>query len=129
MTRLASWRAARLGPAATAAIHAFRSPTMPAEADYALLTSARPSAKPWVFPDIDGLARRIHRDRRGEALDLRTTKINVPPFGIRRVIAVYGQDQVGGRTRFIGYAWARGQSREALEAALQAVEPSMAEAA
>jgi hypothetical protein len=102
---------------------------MPATADYALLTSAQPSAKPWVFPTLDALARRIHRDRRGEALDLRTTKINVPPFGQRTVTAIYALDQVGGRARFLGYAWARGQSREALQAALQAVEPNMAEAA
>ena len=103
---------------------------MSAGHDYALLTDARRHAKPCVYPDLASLARRVLRERHGQALDLRADRMffrgEATP---RRVVTVYGEDQVGGRTRFIGYAWLKGQGPEALSAALELIEPSLRVAA
>ena len=99
-------------------------PSARATYDYALLTNLHPLTKPTVFPTLPALARRIHRDRLGQALMLRGDRVRLRHDNtIRPVVAVYGLDQVGNRTRFIGYAWLRGRDTEALEAALDAIEP------
>lgn len=92
-------------------------------ADYALLTTQATAAKPIAFPDIQALARRIHRERRGEALLLSPQTLRFQDGEIRKVTVVYGVDQIADRRRFIGYAWHKAGDWRALEAAIEAVEP------
>ncbi|MDP3853176.1 hypothetical protein [Phenylobacterium sp.] len=109
---------------APVATHRAWCPGARAAYDYALLANLHPLTKPMVFADLSALARRIHRDRQGQALQLRNDRVHLAFDGsIRRVVAVYGEDQVGQRTRFIGYAWLNGRDWEALQAALDAAEP------
>lgn len=105
-----------------------RPPVLPTNYPFALMQSAKPGIKPWVYPDMEALARGILRRRHGQALQLRPDRIIRPGRKIR-VVAIYGLDQVGNRTRFIGYAWIGGRDWTALSAALAAIEPPMSEAA
>lgn len=109
---------------AEAAMLDARRPDLAMNPDFALVPDARPGTKPTVYRSAEDLARRIHRERAGQALQLKDDRLLVRSEPApRRVVAVYGLDQVGGRTRFIGYAWLKGQGREALQAALEAVQP------
>lgn len=109
---------------AEAAMLDARRPDLAMNPDFALVPDARPGTKPTVYRSLDDLVRRIHRDRAGQALQLNDDRLFVRSEAApRKVVAVYGLDQVGGRTRFIGYAWLKGQGREALQAALADAEP------
>jgi len=117
-------RLKRSRPAVSDAVAYFRRPTLPAHYDYALLPNLSPLTKPAVFADLPALVRRIHRDRRDQALHLRDDRIMVKgEDSPRRVVGVYAEDQLGHRTRFIGYAWLKGRNAEALRAALASLEP------
>ncbi|MES2034908.1 MAG: hypothetical protein V4466_12095 [Pseudomonadota bacterium] len=97
-------------------------PSLPAGCPYALVTAAA-GAKPWAFPGLAQLARRIHRERAGEALQLRPVRVRFKD-GPRDVVQVLCVDQVGGRERLIGYAWISGRDWTVLTAALDAGEAS-----
>lgn len=115
---------ATLSPAVADAIRSFRSPRMPAEADYALVKQARYPFKPLVFTSLADLARHIHRMRGDDALELKPWRL-VYGGGLRHVTEVLATDQVADRTRRIGYAWHKGEPREVLQAALDACWPDM----
>lgn len=128
MTRLyeatvAPHRAAVLGPTVTQAVATFRSPQMPHGVQFALLPALEPTTKPWAFPSIDALARHIHRNRQGEALQLVRTKVRFRDC-IRPVTEILAEDQVSGRTRRIGFAWIAGRDWTSLQAALERAEPT-----
>jgi hypothetical protein len=96
------------------------SPSLPSGVPYALFPNVQPRMKPFAYPSLDALARRIHRDRRGDALQLRTVTVRFKDRP-RSAVQVMAED-IGGRTRLIGYAWLAGKPREVLEAALERVE-------
>ena len=91
-------------------------------AAYALLPRLSQPVRPHVFPSLQALARRIHRERAGEALQLRPAQVRFRDR-IRDVTEVLAVDEAGGRTRRIGYAWHAGRPAEALRAALEATVP------
>lgn len=97
-------------------------PHLPSGVPYALVT-ARAGDKPWAFPSVAALARRIHRDRGPDALQLRPVKVRFRDRP-RDAVQVYAVDQVGGRERLIGYAWISGRDWTVLQAALDHVEAS-----
>lgn len=114
--------AAVLGPHCTAAILHIRSPDMPHGLTYALFPTLTPGRKPWGYPSLQALARRIHRDRAGDALQLHQEKVSFRDH-VREVTAVYAEDPTSQRVRFLGYAWTGDRPREALEAALRQLQP------
>lgn len=101
----------------------FTAPAMPEIALYALLPRLTMPGKPFVFPTLRALAKRILRDKGPEALELRAERI-VYAGEIREVIDVLADDQAAGRRRRIGYAWIGGRPVESLRAALEAELPA-----
>lgn len=102
--------------------------TVPAPtAPYALLPDLAYPAKPIVYPSIAALARRIHRDRRGEAIVLRPRYLE-HGGRVRAVTEVLAEDQFAARHRRIGFAWTAGRPLEALRHALDAAYAATAEA-
>ncbi len=103
---------------------------MPVAYDFALLPDRAPRTKPAVFPDLPSLARRIHRDRLGQALQLRPDRVIVDgQVGPLSVIAIHAEDAAGNVTRFLGYAWLEGRGLDALKGALDATLSPVARAA
>lgn len=90
---------------------------MPSDLRYALLTDLS-TKRPWGFSTLAELARRVHRDRAGDALQLRPAVIEFRD-GPRDVAEVLAED-AGGRVRRIGFAWLNGAHWRTLEAALAA---------
>lgn len=119
---LEPWRAAQLGRAAAQALIHFGSPTMHNAPNNALLTDLKALTKPCVFETLDALARRIHRDRKDDVLDLAAIKARFRE-GIFHLVRVQAEHPSSGRRRLIGFAWLNGKRREALEAALLKLEP------
>lgn len=123
---LAPLRAQALGPAAAAAVEAFRRPTLPAGLRYTLLM--RPgvpcSAKPLAFRDTGELARHLHRARAGAGLQLQDAELKVrEDEHPRRGVSVWTLDpDTGARRSFLGFAHLGGAGRASLEAALRAEE-------
>lgn len=118
----------RLGPFVADAIRHFRSPVMPiAEpggvAPYALLPSLAPGVKPTILPSLEALARRIHRERGSDALQLSRATLTFRDRA-RHVTQVMATEPASGRTRLIGYAWHAGRPWEALQAALDRTVPA-----
>ncbi len=97
------------------------SPVLPRDAMFALVT-ADAGDKPYVYGTLPDLARRIHRDRGRDGLQLRAVHVRFKD-GPRKAVQVMAMD-AGGRTRLIGYAWISGRPWEALQAALDAEEAS-----
>lgn len=95
------------------------SPYVPSGYRFALVT-ADAHRKPAVFHDLAQLARRIHADRDGEALQLTPVRVRFRD-GPRHAVQVMAHD-AGGRARLIGYAWISGKPWEALQAALDAAD-------
>lgn len=117
------------GPEITQALADARRPACPA-LPYALITSLPASEKPVAFQTADALAARIHKMRRGAALELADVNLTFKgETAPRRAVAVYTQNDGGARDSFIGYAWIGGQSWRALRTALYAIEPNCAERA
>lgn len=134
------------GPEVRAAISLFRRPRMPMPPAQAAIArgasdSAQPSepdrpvrfalfkeihslARPIVFPDLDALCARIHRDRAGRGIELQDAPLlfrqGEPPVD---GVSIWIRTDDGLRGDFLGYAWADGRRRQALEAALYAREP------
>jgi hypothetical protein len=101
------------------------------DARYALLR--HPSEKPFVYDSADALARRIHRDRRGAALDIGARPVMLWPRGRPEGIAtvkVFALDD-GQPHRLLGYAYLDNSDRcvDALKAALERAEPRQFEVA
>jgi hypothetical protein len=116
---------------ALAATHLKRRPYMPHAVRYALLPELSPTAKPVVFPDLDSLARRIHRDRDGQTLDLteiEDLELQGRPDATRGV-AVWTLDAGNDRDRFLGFAWLDGGGLQLLQLGLRRARLEMGEAA
>ncbi|MFN4176460.1 hypothetical protein [Phenylobacterium sp.] len=100
---------------------------MPSGLAYALLPHLRPGARPLGYPSLRALARRIHRDRAGHALQLRNATLSFQDRA-RPVIEVLAEDQASGSVRRIGFAWIAGADAftgpQVLQAALSAEVPA-----
>lgn len=95
---------------------------MPHEARYALLRQpTKPQAKPVVFDSVTALAAALHRDRKGEPIQLFDAPIYVEGENEQRAgVSVWTLDVEGGRSRYLGWAWLNGCGRTALQSALAA---------
>lgn len=100
----------------------FRSPTLPANAPYALLPQLEGQPKPAIVPSLKALARRIHRLRGADGLELRPTKVRFRDQ-VRDVTEVLAIEEASGRRRRIGFAWHAGRPWQALQAALDETLP------
>ncbi|MBW8815561.1 MAG: hypothetical protein JF588_19240 [Caulobacterales bacterium] len=118
-----SLRERRRLPAALAqSLTHFRSPTLPVDAPFALLPELGPFARPVILPSLAALARRIHRLRGDDGLELRHATVLFRDRG-RTVTEVLAIEEASGRRRRIGFAWHAGRPWEALQAALDAERP------
>lgn len=115
-------QAKRLGPVVTQALEHFRSPTMTPGVPYALFPCLGPLTRPWGYASLSALARRIHRDRGPDALQLRPVRVRFRDAD-RELTEVLAEDQQAGRVRRIGFAWIAGRDWRALQAALDAAVP------
>lgn len=113
-------RAETLGPACTAIIETYRSPTMPPNTAYALLPRLAPGAKPCAYPSLRALAARIHRDRAGRALQLLPARVRFRDRD-RDVTEVLALDEASGSTARLGFAWVAGGDWRTLQAGLEAL--------
>lgn len=104
--------------------------------DYAFLPRIDAVSRPTVCADIDSLARRIHRLRRGQAIqveeieDIRAQRHQVcgdadpAPNGQRdRGVQIIALCLDGSRDRSLGFAWLKGGGRDAMVSALTRNEP------
>lgn len=98
-------------------------PYVPAGIAYALVT-ARAGAKPFAYPSLAALARRIHADRAGDSLQLAPVRVRFQD-GPRDAVQLKALDQTGGRERLIGYAWISGRDWTVLHAALDQAEAAL----
>lgn len=116
--------AAVLGPVCTAALLRWDCPEMPpGGVRYALVPRMEPRGKkPFGYDSLAALARRIHRDRAGDALQLKPARLRFQDE-IRDVVEILAED-AGGRVRRIGFAWIGGAHWRVLEAALDAELPT-----
>jgi hypothetical protein len=112
-----AWR----GPAVTTAmLNAWR-PVMPPDARFALFRSVR--EKPLAFTTLAALARRVHAERAGRAVELSEETVDFKDQP-RAVVAVHTLGLDGMRDRLVGYAWLDGaRPRERLEGAVDAQQP------
>jgi hypothetical protein len=96
---------------------------IPADCRFAILTS--PAHKPSAFLDLLSLAKRIHRDRAGAALQLANATLFLPGETAGRPTVKVWTLCEGIPHHFLGYCWVgRVQSpREVLQAALDVVQP------
>jgi hypothetical protein len=97
------------------------SPGLPAEVRFALVTAER-GARPYAYPDMAALARRIQRDRQADPIQMTPVRFRFRD-GLRSAVRVTAED-FGGRVRLIGHAWISGRSWEALAEAIESVEGS-----
>jgi len=94
---------------------------MAADIRFALIPSDSPHAKPKAFPDIDGLARCVQRERGLDGLemveidDLEFQGSAAPCRGVQ----IWTTDAGNDRDRMLGFAWMDGRGMEALKAALR----------
>ena len=95
------------------------SPEIPSDVRFALVT-AEQGAKPYAYPSLAELARRIQRDRHGDPIQMAPVRFRFRD-GLRSAVRVTAED-VGGRVRLIGQAWIAGKPWEALAVAIEAVE-------
>jgi hypothetical protein len=102
---------------AMAALNEFGASRLIETPDFALLPKVGFGLKPVVFPTIYDLARRIHRDRGHEALDLQPATFRFAG-AFWKGVEVLAIDQRSERTRRIGHAWISGRPIEVLKAAL-----------
>jgi len=94
---------------------------MAADIRFALIPSDSPHAKPRAFPDIDGLARCVQRERGLDGLDLveiEDLEFQGSPARCRGV-QIWTTDAGNDRDRMLGYAWLDGRGMDALMAALR----------
>lgn len=106
-----------------------RRPDLPSAVRYALIR--RPtigSEKPVAYPSLPELARAIHRARRGRALQLVNTSLQLRSEAeARDGVSVWTLTDDGHRGDYLGWAWLGGADSRALQAALFAVQPIAAE--
>lgn len=102
-----------------------RRPAMADAIRYAILTD-NPHAKPVAFPDIDALARHIHRGRGQRTIEF----VDVEDLELqgdrepRPGITVYALDAGNDRDELIGHAYLDGRGQDALRAALRRNRPA-----
>jgi hypothetical protein len=99
-----------------------RSVFMPADAAYALLPQLEGAPKPCILPSLAALARRIHRLRGQDGLQLNPTQVRFRDR-VRPVTEILAIEEASGRCRRLGFAWHAGRSIEALRAALDEAVP------
>lgn len=97
------------------------SPGMPPDVRFALVTP-EPGAKPFAYPSLGELARRIQRDRQADPIQMTPVRFRFRD-GLRGAVRVTAEDY-GGRVRLIGHAWISGRPWEALAEAIESVEGS-----
>ncbi len=102
---------------------------MPPGTSYALFRTLNRASKPTVFADIGAMARSIHRERGGSAIQLHPGHVAVQGFGKVRMVGVYRLGPDANQESFLGWAYLAGAGRAALEAALRAHQPNPAAAA
>lgn len=95
------------------------------DARYGLMVEIGCHTRTAAFASPRDLARAIHRRRRGQALKLEDHRLVCGPCQAD-VVAVYTQDEAGGRAGFLGYAHLAGAGWRALRNELYAVEPNRA---
>ncbi|WP_312126530.1 hypothetical protein [Brevundimonas sp.] len=109
-----------------------KGPAMSNDIRFALLPSLNQGAKIAGFPDLDSLARAIHRARDEQALDMNEIEdmeISTRPDATRGV-EIYTMNDGHDRTGFVGYAYLDNQGLTALKAALRRTQVALrAEAA
>lgn len=106
-------------------------PAMPDDARFALFTDPkRADLPPVVFADAHALARSIHRRRGQDPIQLEPVQLRFRNRAEARCkgVSVWTVSEGGDRRAFIGWAWLGGKGRDALQAALDAVLPPVAEA-
>ena len=105
-------------------------PAMPDDARHALFTDPkRADLPPVVFGDAHALARSIHRRRGQDPIQLEDATLRFRNRGADcKGVSIWTVSEGGDRRLFIGWAWLGGKGREALQAALDAVLPPVAEA-
>lgn len=80
-----------------------------------------PLAKPVAYQALGDLARAIHVDRAGAAIELQdAVPLRIRDWGEVLGVAVWTLGEGGDRQRYIGWAWLDGGGRRQLEVALQA---------
>ena len=109
-----------------------KGPAMSNDIRFALLPSLNAGAKIKAFPDLDSLARAIHRARNGQPLDMNEVEdmeITSRPTATRG-IEIYTLNDGHDRTGFVGYAYLDNQGLATLKAALRRTQcATIAEAA
>ncbi len=98
---------------------------MPTNARFAIIR-AQVGAKPLVFPDLDALARHIHRERGPQGLELVETEDLELEGDLegRLGVHLYTTDAGHCRDRNLGTAWLNGAGLEVLRAALRRTCPA-----
>lgn len=98
-----------------------KGPAMSNDIRFALLPTLNMGAKVKAFPDLDSLARAIHRARDGQPLDMNEIEdleITTHPDATRG-IEIYTLNDGHDRTGFVGYAYLDNQGLGTLKAALR----------
>lgn len=98
-----------------------KGPAMSNDIRFALLSALNMGAKVKAFPDLDSLARAIHRARAGQPLDMNEIEdfeITTHPAA-NRGVEIYTLNDGNDRTGFVGYAYLDNQGLNALKAALR----------
>lgn len=93
---------------------------------FALYPDIGGSARPMVFPSLDRLCRRIHRERDGAAIELLDAPLMLGGEALADCVSIWTRDAAGMRDRFLGAAFAEGRDRQQLQAALYDAEPFLA---
>ena len=97
-------------------------PTL-AGADFAYLTSLEPWVEPKACPTLPALARRVHRLRRGGAIQCENAQLEVRDQPPQPIVNVYALDDTGSKTALLCHAYLRGDGMFALMAALERIVP------
>lgn len=113
-----------------------KGPAMSNDIRFALLPTLNMGAKVKAFPDLDSLARAIHRARDNQPLDMNEIEdleITTHPDATRAV-EIYTLNDGHDRTGFVGYAYLDNQGLGTLKSALRrtqsvALAANVAEAA
>lgn len=98
-----------------------KGPAMSNDIRFALLSTLNMGAKVKAFPDLDSLARAIHRARDGQPLDMNEIEdmeITSRPSATRG-IEIHTLNDGNDRTGFVGYAYLDNHGLTTLKSALQ----------
>ena len=98
--------------------------SMTPDLQFGLWPRLRQDERPLAWPDLDGLARRILRERGQGGLEIEDVALpyrtgDEPTSGV----SIWKQTLDGARGEFIGFAYLDGGGRERLQAALERIQP------